>query len=39
MNLVLASGDLPDVLMNLDISPTQQIVYGAQGIFRPLNDV
>ena len=37
MNLVLASGDLPDVLMNLDISPTQQIVYGTQGIFRPFN--
>jgi putative aldouronate transport system substrate-binding protein len=39
MNLVLASGDLPDVLMNLDITPTQQIVYGAQGIFKPLNDL
>ncbi|HUZ17238.1 MAG TPA: extracellular solute-binding protein [Spirochaetia bacterium] len=39
MNLVLASGDLPDVLLNMDISPTQQVIYGDQGIFVPLNSL
>lgn len=39
MNLVLASGDLPDVLMNMDISPTQQVIYGDEGVFVPLNDL
>lgn len=37
LNLILASGDLPDVIMNLDVSPTQQMIYGNQGIFVPFN--
>lgn len=38
LNLVLASGDLPDIIMNMAISPAQQLVYGEQGLFVPLND-
>lgn len=39
LNLVLASGDYPDVIMNFGISPTQQLIYGQQGVFLPLNDL
>jgi putative aldouronate transport system substrate-binding protein len=37
LNLVLASGDLPDVIIDMGLSPTQQMVYGKQGLFLPLN--
>jgi putative aldouronate transport system substrate-binding protein len=33
LNLLLASGSLPDVIMNLDVSPEQQMIYGEQGTF------
>ncbi|TDF97481.1 ABC transporter substrate-binding protein [Paenibacillus piri] len=39
LNLVLASGDYPDVIMNFGISPTQQLIYGQQGVFMPLNEL
>ncbi len=40
LNLVLASGeDLPDVIMTMGISPAQQMIFGSQGLFRPLNDL
>lgn len=39
LNLVLASGDYPDMIMNFAISPTQQLIYGQQGVFIPLNEL
>lgn len=36
LNLVLGSGDLPDVIMGFGISPTQQLIYGEQGAFLDL---
>jgi putative aldouronate transport system substrate-binding protein len=39
LNLVLASGDYPDIIMNFAISPTQQLIYGQQGVFLPLNEL
>lgn len=39
LNLVLASEDYPDVIMGLNISPAQQMIYGTQGAFLPLNDL
>ncbi|MBO9608295.1 MAG: extracellular solute-binding protein [Paenibacillaceae bacterium] len=39
INLMLASGDLPDVLMNAPITPTQMVVYGQQGLFLSLNEL
>ncbi|MBD2870047.1 ABC transporter substrate-binding protein [Paenibacillus sp. IB182493] len=39
LNLVLGSGDLPDVIMGFSISPTQQLIYGGQGNFIALNDL
>ncbi|MFC4597100.1 ABC transporter substrate-binding protein [Cohnella hongkongensis] len=38
LNLTLASGDLPDVIMMMDVTPEQQALYGEQGILLPLND-
>lgn len=37
LNLVLASGDYPDVIMGFGVSPAQQLIYGSQGVFLPLN--
>ncbi|WP_135547564.1 extracellular solute-binding protein [Paenibacillus cymbidii] len=37
LNVVLASGDYPDVIMNFNVTSTQQMTYGKQGIFLPLN--
>jgi putative aldouronate transport system substrate-binding protein len=37
-NLVLASGNLPDVFMNFPITPAQQIIYGEIGGFLSLNE-
>ena len=39
LNLMLSSGDYPDIIMNFDVSPSQQMIYGKQGIFLPLNDL
>jgi putative aldouronate transport system substrate-binding protein len=39
LNLLLASGNLPDVLMNLDVSPEQQMIYGEQGLFVSFTDL
>ena len=40
LNLMLSGGDLPDVIMGFgNITPAQQVVYGSQGIFIPLNDL
>lgn len=36
LNLVLGSGDLPDVIMGFGVSPTQQLIYGSQGDFLDL---
>jgi putative aldouronate transport system substrate-binding protein len=33
LNLVLASGDLPDIIFGFVVTPTQQMIYGEQGIF------
>ncbi|MFH5186570.1 ABC transporter substrate-binding protein [Paenibacillus sp. TAB 01] len=37
LNVALASGDYPDVIMNFNISPVQQALYGKEGVFLPLN--
>jgi putative aldouronate transport system substrate-binding protein len=37
LNLVLGSGDYPDVILGFDVSNTQQLIYGSQGVFVPLN--
>ncbi|MFB9279435.1 extracellular solute-binding protein [Cohnella cellulosilytica] len=39
LNLALASGDYPDVLLNFGVSTSQQMVYGSQGTFLSLNDL
>lgn len=39
LNLILASGDYPDVYMNCPFTMTQIMSYGSQGIFYPLNDL
>ncbi|SEL97558.1 putative aldouronate transport system substrate-binding protein [Paenibacillus sp. cl141a] len=39
LNLVLASEDYPDLILGLNISPAQQMIYGSQGAFLPLNDL
>lgn len=38
LNLALASGELPDVIMSMDVTPEQQALYGQQGVILPLND-
>ncbi|NOU94091.1 extracellular solute-binding protein [Paenibacillus sp. LMG 31456] len=37
LNVVLASGDYPDVIMNFHVTSAQQLNYGKQGVFIPLN--
>ncbi|SEC29500.1 carbohydrate ABC transporter substrate-binding protein, CUT1 family [Paenibacillus sp. GP183] len=37
LNLVLSGGDYPDVIMGFGVSNTQQMIYGSQGIFLPMN--
>lgn len=39
LNLKLASGQYPDVIMGFPITPTQMMIYGKQGVFLPLNDM
>jgi len=38
LNLILASGDYPEVLMSTGLTPSQIMLYGSQGMFIPLND-
>ncbi|WP_248926915.1 ABC transporter substrate-binding protein [Paenibacillus hamazuiensis] len=37
LNVALASGDYPDLLINMSVSPVQQSIYGKDGVFIPLN--
>ncbi|MGG1513986.1 ABC transporter substrate-binding protein [Paenibacillus oryzisoli] len=37
LNVSLASGDYPDVLLNMNVSQVQQSIYGKDGVFIPLN--
>ncbi|WP_020573789.1 extracellular solute-binding protein [Actinopolymorpha alba] len=37
VNAMIASGDIPDVFMNIDFTNAQQMLYGSQGLFVPLN--
>lgn len=37
--LLLSSGDYPDIIWSGDITPTEAIQYGQQGIFIPLNNL
>lgn len=39
INLMLASGDYPDIILNGNVTTSQLALYGAQGIFLPLNDL
>lgn len=39
LNLVLASEDYPDVILGMNVSPAQEMIYGSQGVFLPLNDL
>jgi putative aldouronate transport system substrate-binding protein len=38
LNLILASGDYPDILMSTGLTASQIMLYGSQGMFIPLND-
>jgi putative aldouronate transport system substrate-binding protein len=39
LNLMLASGDYPDIILNAGVTNSQLALYGQQGIFLPLNDL
>ncbi len=39
LNLKLTSGQYPDVFSKCAISRSQQVMYGSQGVFLPLNDL
>ncbi|MGM7719378.1 ABC transporter substrate-binding protein [Metabacillus sp. Hm71] len=39
LNLILSSGDLPDVIMDAPITPAQLMIYGKNGTFLALNDL
>ncbi|UVI28458.1 ABC transporter substrate-binding protein [Paenibacillus spongiae] len=39
LNLILSSGELPDVIMDSPVTLAQLMVYGNQGMFLPLNDL
>lgn len=39
LNLVIASGDLPDIFLNMEVKPSTQAVYGAEGVFLSLNEL
>jgi len=39
LNISLAGGDYPDVIMGFTISPVQMSLYGKDGVFLPLNDL
>ena len=37
--LILSSGDLPDIFVNVDYNDAEYLKYGQDGIFLPLNDL
>ncbi len=39
LNLMLTSGDLPDVIMDFTLTPSQLMIYGQKGVFLNLNDL
>ncbi|GHH97875.1 extracellular solute-binding protein [Neobacillus kokaensis] len=39
LNLMLASGEYPDVIMDMGLKPAQLRVYGEKGVFLKLNDL
>ncbi len=39
LNLTLASGDLPDIIVGFTIDPSTLALFGPQGLFLPLNDL
>ncbi|MCQ6561501.1 ABC transporter substrate-binding protein [Paenibacillus mendelii] len=39
LNLMLVSGDYPDILLGMGVNKTQEVVYGGQGAFLPMNDL
>ncbi len=39
LNLILAGGEYPDIIMSAGLSASQVMSYGGQGIFIPLNDL
>ena len=39
LNLTLASGDLPDIIVGFTIGPSTLALFGPQGLFLPLNDL
>lgn len=39
LNLALASGDYPDIFLNMPLTAAQLEIYGKQGVFQPLNDL
>ncbi|WP_066189716.1 MULTISPECIES: extracellular solute-binding protein [Gracilibacillus] len=39
LNLMLASGEYPDIIMDLELSPAQLRIYGDNGTFLALNDL
>src|SRR5690625_1911271 len=39
LNLILTSGDYPDVIMNMPVTMSQMRVYGEKGVFLSLNDL
>lgn len=38
-NVLMASGDYPELFLSGNFTPSEQIKYGMQGIFLPLNDL
>lgn len=39
LNLVIASGNLPDIFLNMEVKPSTQAVYGNEGVFLSLNEL
>lgn len=39
LNLMLVSGEYPDILMCSGVTPVQEVTYGSQGTFLALNDL
>ncbi len=37
--LLLASGDYSGILFNMELQPEDEMIYGPQGVFTPLNDL
>ena len=39
LNISLAGGTYPEVLVSMDVTPTQEVLYAEQGIFQNLKDI